>query len=120
VAGIGINVNHGAFPPGIAHLATSLRIAGGREISREDLLAALLPGVDAFCRMLVAGGKEAIIAAFPRCSSYALGKRVEVELPDGVIRGTTAGLDDQGFLRVRRDDGQTVLILAGGVRAISA
>jgi len=120
VAGIGINVNHREFPPDIASLATSLRLAAGREISRERLLAALLPCVDAFCKMLVEGGKEKIIEAFTRCSTYAAGKRVEVELPDGVVRGVTAGLDAQGFLHVRRDDGKDVTILAGGVRAISA
>ena len=35
VAGIGINVNHAHFPDEISQLATSLRIATGREQSRE-------------------------------------------------------------------------------------
>jgi hypothetical protein len=45
-------------------------------------------------------------AAAWRCSS-----------PGGVIRGVTAGLNPEGFLVVRRDDGTDTLIIAGGVRA---
>jgi BirA family biotin operon repressor/biotin-[acetyl-CoA-carboxylase] ligase len=117
VAGIGINVNHREFPPELAGEATSLRLELGREVPREDLLAALLPAADSYCKMLKEGGREAILNLFTRCSSYASGKRVVVEQAGGAIRGVTAGLDPAGFLRVRRDDGSDTLILAGGVRA---
>jgi BirA family transcriptional regulator, biotin operon repressor / biotin---[acetyl-CoA-carboxylase] ligase len=120
VAGIGINVNHAAFPEELAQEATSLRLAGGRVYSREDLLIELLPAVDRFLNMLVEAGSRPVLDMFERRSSYARGKRVRVDRPEGVIIGTTAGLDDGGFLRVRRDEGGETLILAGGVRAISA
>jgi len=118
IAGIGINVNHPAFPPEIAGEATSLRLASGRAHSREDLLGTLLPTIDSFCRMLVEGGRERIIDLFARHSSYARGKRVRVDQPGGVIEGTTAGLDPSGFLKLRADDGSESLILAGGVRPV--
>ena len=54
---------------------------------------------------------------FTGASTYATGRRVTVAQPDGIIEGTTAGLDPAGFLIVRRDDGTDTLILAGGVRA---
>lgn len=116
IAGIGINVNHSAFPPEIAPEATSLRIAAGGLQSREDLLVSLLPSIDSFCRMLVEGGRQPVIDMFTRHSSYARGKRVRVEQPGGVLEGTTAGLDSSGFLIVRADNGSESLILAGGVR----
>ncbi|HWQ54287.1 MAG TPA: biotin--[acetyl-CoA-carboxylase] ligase [Bryobacteraceae bacterium] len=119
VAGIGINVNHAAFPEEVAGVATSLRIASGRVHSREDLLVELLTAVDGFVRMLAEGGAGAILELFARRSSYAKGKRVRVDQPGGAVTGTTAGLDGQGFLRVRRDSGDEILILAGGVRALS-
>jgi BirA family biotin operon repressor/biotin-[acetyl-CoA-carboxylase] ligase len=120
IAGVGINVNHSAFPAELAGIATSLRAESGKEQSREEVLVALLPAVDSFCRMLVTGGKEAILNMFYRCSSYARGKRVVVEAVDGVVEGTTAGLDPSGFLMVEQDDGTKRLILAGGVRAADA
>jgi BirA family biotin operon repressor/biotin-[acetyl-CoA-carboxylase] ligase len=116
IAGLGINVNHHAFPPEIASEATSLRLASGRPQSREDLLVALLPAIDSFCRMLVEGGRHLILEQFARRSSYACGKRVRIDQPSGTVIGTTAGLDPAGFLKLRADDGSESLILAGGVR----
>jgi BirA family biotin operon repressor/biotin-[acetyl-CoA-carboxylase] ligase len=113
IAGIGINVNHSAFPGDVASLATSLRLAAGRRFHREEILLALLPAVE----MMVAQDKAAILAAFTHLSSYASGRRVQVEQPDGILEGTTVGLDPDGFLIVRRDDGTDTLIVAGGVRA---
>jgi BirA family transcriptional regulator, biotin operon repressor / biotin---[acetyl-CoA-carboxylase] ligase len=118
IAGLGINVNHHAFPPEIAAEATSLRLSTGRPHSREELLIALLPAIDSFCRMLVEAGRQSIIDQFARRSSYARGKRVRVDQPGGVIEGTTAGVDSSGFLKLRADDGSESLILAGGVRPI--
>jgi BirA family biotin operon repressor/biotin-[acetyl-CoA-carboxylase] ligase len=117
IAGIGINVNHAEFPADLAPIATSLRVATGKVQSRETVLVTLLPAVESFCRMLVEGGKEAILNLFYRRSSYARGKRVVVEAVDGIIEGTTAGLDPSGFLMIEQDDGSKRLILAGGVRA---
>jgi BirA family biotin operon repressor/biotin-[acetyl-CoA-carboxylase] ligase len=113
IAGIGINVNHSAFPGDVASLATSLRLAAGYRFHREEILLALLPAVE----MMVAQDKAAILAAFTHLSSYASGRRVQVEQPDGILEGTTVGLDPDGFLIVRRDDGTDTLIVAGGVRA---
>ena len=57
-----------------------------------------------------------ILDLFTRHSSYARGKRVSVDQPGGLLTGTTAGLDPNGFLKLRADDGSESLILAGGVR----
>ena len=113
VAGIGINVNHAAFPPEVAEIATSLRLTAGRRFGREEIILALLPAVDA----ILARDRESILAAFTQLSSYASGRRVQVHQPEGILVGTTAGLDSSGFLIVRQDDGTDTLIVAGGVRA---
>lgn len=113
IAGIGINVNQTAFPDDVASLATSLRLEAGRPFSREEILLALLPAIDT----MVALEKDAVLQSFTHLSSFAFGRRVQVDLPEGVIEGTTAGLDPAGFLIVRQDDGTDTLIVAGGVRA---
>ena len=61
--------------------------------------------------------KDTIVRLFTRASTYAAGRRVTVAQPDGIIEGTTAGLDPAGFLIVHKDDGTDTLIVAGGVRA---
>lgn len=113
VVGIGINVNHAAFPPELAKVATSLRIAAGAPLEREGIVIALVKAIGEFAKL----DKDSVLRLFTEASSYARGLRVTVEQPDGIIEGVTAGLDDSGFLRVRRDDGTETLILAGGVRA---
>ena len=119
VAGVGVNVNHGAFPPEIAAEATSLRIVTNRPHSREQLLIALLSAVDRYCGVLAGeGGKDRILMMFSRRSSYARNKRVKVEQGASVLEGTTAGLDPSGFLILRKDDGTEDLVLAGGVRPV--
>ena len=113
IAGIGINVNHTLFPPELEREATSLCIHEGRRLSRERILLHLLPAIDSVVRE----DKDTILALFTRASSYAVGRRVVVQQPGGEIRGTTAGLNAEGHLVVRRDDGTDTVILAGGVRA---
>jgi BirA family biotin operon repressor/biotin-[acetyl-CoA-carboxylase] ligase len=115
IAGIGINVNHSSFEPGLRTPATSLRIeSGGRPQSREDLLANLLEAIDAFCSMLASEGPGSILRAFASASSYAMNRRVVVE--ENGVKGTTCGLDENGFLLIRNDSGQIHRLAAGGVR----
>ncbi len=119
IAGIGINVAQRRFPPELGQEATSLRLAwtgSGPFPSREEILLALVRAVDEFTGQ----SAPAILRLFTHASSYASGRRVVVNLPDGTLAGTTCGLDDAGFLRVRKDDGTVTLILAGGVRASGA
>ena len=116
IGGIGINVNHTAFPAELAGLATSLRLSAGREFSRLDILAALIPAVESFAEM----DHATILRLFQQGSSYAAGRRVVVEQPDGFVEGVTRGLTDDGYLVVRKDDGTDTLIVAGGVRAAGA
>jgi BirA family transcriptional regulator, biotin operon repressor / biotin---[acetyl-CoA-carboxylase] ligase len=116
IGGIGINVNQTDFPAELGSLATSLRIHAGREFSRENILLALIPAVERFAEL----ADDTILRLFSQASSYAAGRRVVVEQPDGAVEGVTAGLTDAGYLRVRRDDGTDTLIVAGGVRAAGA
>ncbi len=119
IAGIGINVNHAAFPDEISHLATSLRIASGRTHRREQIIAEILPAIDTHCGILETQGKEPILKMFTQGSSYVLGRRVMVDLTDSVLTGVTEGLNSSGFLMVRDDNGKQHQIVAGGVRPCS-
>jgi len=115
VAGIGINVNHDGFPEALDPLATSVRMASGHIHPREPLMAALLHAVDRRLASLATAGVAPALADFALASSYVTGRRVIV---DEQTTGTTAGLDAQGFLLLACDNGQTVRILAGGVRPL--
>ena len=116
IGGIGINVNHTAFPLDLADQAISLRMQAGREFSRFEILSALIPANESFAEM----DRETPLRLFQQASSYACGRRVTVEQPEGSVVGVTAGLTEDGYLVVRGDDGTETLIVAGGVRAAGA
>jgi BirA family biotin operon repressor/biotin-[acetyl-CoA-carboxylase] ligase len=116
VAGIGVNCNHQSFPEELKDIATSLRLATGKAVDREALLEALLRHIGETVSLFEQQGPEAVLRLFESASSYARGKRVVVELPEGEVEGVTEGLDRSGFLLLRRDNGERITILAGGVR----
>jgi BirA family transcriptional regulator, biotin operon repressor / biotin---[acetyl-CoA-carboxylase] ligase len=115
VAGFGINVNQENFPKELG--ATSLRIATGRTWSRVELVGALLKSLDREYRELIsgAGARESILRRFAEGSSWVRGKEVRVEENGSVIKGTTQGLDERGFLLVRTANGVRT-VLSGTVR----
>jgi len=119
IAGIGINVNHSAFPQELAGTATSLRIGSGRTHSRERLLVELINSVEGFCSLLEKEGRAPILAMFARASSFVHGRKVSVDQDGAMLRGTTAGLTESGFLILQGDDGKPNVVIAGGVRPCS-
>jgi BirA family biotin operon repressor/biotin-[acetyl-CoA-carboxylase] ligase len=116
VAGIGINVNQTEFPPELAPIATSLKLATRREQSREALLLNLIESIDTHCAILVDSGKNAILDMFSEASSFVRGRRVVVSEAAEHVEGVTEGLDPSGFLVLRTQKGERKLIMAGGVR----
>lgn len=116
LAGIGINVNQTAFPAEIEPLAVSLLQSTGSSIPLDELLDALLDSIDTHMDTLLREGREPVLQAFAQASSYVRGRRVTIEQNGAPLRGTTDGLDPQGFLILRQDNGTRTLILAGGVR----
>lgn len=126
IVGIGINVNQQAFPEELRDLATSLRLATGREWSRVELTAALLKSLDREYRALLrvvnnpvrtpALRFAPILKRVEERSSYAYGKEVHVD-EDGGYSGVTDGLDPQGFLRVRTKRGVR-MVISGSVRPL--
>lgn len=117
VVGIGINVNQTSFPADLRDRATSLKIATGTEWSRVELAAALLKFLDREYRALLQAPHSAgpILRRFVQNSSWVRGREVTIE-ENGDFTGTTDGLDDRGFLRIRTASGVRT-VLSGTVRA---
>jgi len=119
IAGIGVNVNQAAFPEGLRSIATSLRIETGRMQPKEELLDRIVAEALRYTALLAERGKRPVFEEFTARSSYVRGKAVEVDTGERIFSGITAGLDDNGFLRVEMATGIET-VLAGGVRPVSA
>jgi BirA family biotin operon repressor/biotin-[acetyl-CoA-carboxylase] ligase len=115
VIGIGINVNQASFSEELH--ATSLRLVTGSGWSRVEMLAALLKSLDREYRQLLEeqGARESILRRFGESSSWVQGKAVCIEERGSPLEGTTEGLDERGFLRVRTPHGIQI-VLSGTVR----
>ncbi len=115
VIGIGINVNHREIPDELRSIATSLRLESGKTHSRIQILAALLRELEHYYQILLKQGVEAIVNRWTAVSTYARGKRIVVRTPSGEFRATTAGLESNGALRLRYDDGRVEPLVAGEI-----
>jgi BirA family biotin operon repressor/biotin-[acetyl-CoA-carboxylase] ligase len=117
--GIGINLNQAEFPADLAETATSLRIALGTSVKREQLAIAFLRQMDTELKRLPpnAAAGESIFQRFERESSWGRGKRVRVAEGEGYT-GKTAGLTAEGLLRIQCDDGTERVVRHGGVREL--
>jgi|SRR5438309_1466722 len=115
IVGVGINVNHTALPAELTGIATSLRLVTGKPVSRLQLLVRLLHHLDSYYNRFLAEGAQPILARFAEVSTYACGKRVRITTGGESYVGTSDGLEPNGLLRVRRDDGKTAVVISGDV-----
>ena len=99
VLGIGLNVTTESFPPELAEIATSLRIAGV-ELDAETVLAAVLGSLDEWLE----APAEDVLAAWSERDALR-GQRVRWAAGEGVA----AGIDASGALVVETDDGRVAL-----------
>lgn len=115
VLGIGINVNGQDFPSSLRGIATSLRIAGGREIGRAELASALLSRLEELYRDFHPGGDLSRALPLYRRRSVTLGRRVKARGPAGEISGIAVGIAEGGGLRLQLDNGGETVIASGEV-----
>ncbi|MDM7855728.1 biotin--[acetyl-CoA-carboxylase] ligase [Cellulomonas alba] len=119
--GIGINVLQTADELPVPS-ATSLLEATGREIAREDVLAALVDGLASVLAEWRAAGNDPLASALPAevaAACATIGSRVCVELPGGTrVQGLAERLGTDGSLVVVDEAGQAHVVLAGDVRHV--
>jgi BirA family biotin operon repressor/biotin-[acetyl-CoA-carboxylase] ligase len=119
ILGIGINVNmtSGMIPEEMRSTATSLREELGYEISRVELLHALLREVEQGYGAFLTGETEGILHQWETFSQM-VGTLVEVRSFREVICGRVKGIDSDGSLLLLGADGSEKRIVAGDVSQV--
>jgi BirA family biotin operon repressor/biotin-[acetyl-CoA-carboxylase] ligase len=115
VVGIGVNVNLDFVDPQMAALkgqATSVAQETASPVLREALLACILNGLEARYVSLCAGWSPHEIWA---ARLTGVGREVVVSGSTGDLEGRAEGVDEDGALLLRLEDGRVVRILAGDV-----
>jgi len=118
VAGIGINVNHGAFPPPLDSTATSLRIETGRELDRNALAAAILVSLDQSFSLLPSHFRQ--ILDWASDADCLRGRSVSATAGTMIHQGTAKGFDQEGALLIRKSDGSLIRLNSGEVTRFSS
>ncbi len=115
VLGFGINVNAAPQLSTAAALATALAVEAGAPVNRLRLLHALLAQLATLLPML---GTAQLSAA---CNAALAWRGVRVEV-DGAApaAGVLQGLNADGALQLRTDDGQTLTLHTGSLRRTAA
>ena len=104
VLGYGINVSATAYPPELGERVTSLESELGRPIDRWAVLVETLAALARRHRDLSSGRFDAILDAWRLRAPASRGATVSWSTPAGLVRGETAGVDEQGALLVRVGD----------------
>lgn len=110
IAGIGINVGASSFPEDLGGRATSLRLSGASLLDRSLLAARLAHEIEAALATFESAGVNPFLRELGQRDAL-LGVALEV----GEIRGVGAGIDENGYLLVRSDDGQMHRVGSGSV-----
>jgi len=114
VVGIGINVNTLEFPPQLAAIATSLRLAAGQAVDRDLVLTNTLRHFALRRNQIAAGFEEVLDGVSLRC--VLRGHAVSLRCADGPRRGMMEGLGPGGELLLRTPTGLERIIQADEVR----
>lgn len=118
IVGIGINVTSRNFPEEISDTATSIE-ATAASASIVEIETALTKYFGYWYSLLCGeSGSRKILDEWQARSSYFSGKSVRVILENDTFEGVTDGLEENGALRVKTDDGSVKIVQAGDVERL--
>ena len=113
---IGIGINTGAIPPEIQEIATSVKEETGMCGIRNDLTAELLNRLEAVYLDCAANGKAHDIIKYYESRLFIKGRQVFVVNPDTEYAATVIGIDNDGALIVKNDEGTIQHVVTGEIK----
>lgn len=115
VIGAGVNVNQEDFPEEIRHIAGSLSAELGRKISRAELTASVMEALERIYEIFLR--TEDLSELYGEYNEICVnrGHLIRVLEPEHEYNGTTDGINKNGELVVRKENGETVCVYAGEV-----
>jgi BirA family biotin operon repressor/biotin-[acetyl-CoA-carboxylase] ligase len=112
---VGVGVNLARYPTEVERPATSFaEHMAGRTPEPREALEILATRFESWRALWSAQGFAAIAQAWTD-RAYGLGQTCEVRLPNRTLTGVAEGMEPDGALRLRLDDGSVERITAGDV-----
>lgn len=113
VLGIGINANQTEFPEEIRDRASSLKLESGKFVNRNTLVAGILDHIGRLLPQMQTDFSGVLAQISER--STVLGKALQLHSGGIPIEGVAEGLDEEGHLLLRMQDGALRSFSAGEV-----
>ena len=112
VLGIGVNVN--TAKEKLPSEGTSLKIAGGFQVNRTEIVTRILEEFEKYYSKFQ---RKGFIALRDECKtvSSVLGKRIKVAEHHRRVEGTAVDIDEKGALIIRKDNGINQRIFSGDI-----
>ena len=115
VVGIGINVGQKEFAGEISKTATSVFIEKGSRVFRSLIAAAVMESFEKYYSLYEKAGDLSLIMDEYNSILANNGKEVRVLAPSGDYPGMSLGIEKDGELLVRTEDGEVKKVLSGEV-----
>jgi BirA family transcriptional regulator, biotin operon repressor / biotin---[acetyl-CoA-carboxylase] ligase len=107
IIGIGMNVNQllNDFDPEVQDIATSLKMASGKDVNRQDLVRSLLYYLEQYTTLYIEQGFGLLKLMWESYSS-TIGRPVRARMAKETLEGMAEGITDDGVLQLRTADGK--------------
>jgi BirA family biotin operon repressor/biotin-[acetyl-CoA-carboxylase] ligase len=115
--GLNINMNREDFDPSLSDMATSLKMETGNLHDRLDVISKLFDFIDKWYKVFLRAG---FIGLRDTWMSYAdiLGRRINVVFKEEIQTGMVTGIDDDGAILMKGENGVIQRVIAGDVHLL--
>lgn len=115
VIGIGINVNIKEFPEEIRRTATSLMLESGKKVDRNKIISAFCNSFEKKYERFVEMEDMTLLLNEYNENLVNNGRSVRIIEPSGEYEGVSEGIDKEGKLTVKKEDGTVTKVMSGEV-----
>jgi BirA family biotin operon repressor/biotin-[acetyl-CoA-carboxylase] ligase len=115
--GLNINMNHQDFDPSLRGAATSLKIETGVVYDRLDVVSKLFDFIEKWYKVFLSTGFIGLRDTWLRHADI-LGKRIKVVFKDEFQTGIVTGIDDDGTILMKDENGVSQKVVAGDVHLL--
>ncbi|MEO5356467.1 MAG: biotin--[acetyl-CoA-carboxylase] ligase [Nitrospirae bacterium YQR-1] len=113
VTGIGINVNVTAFPDSLNDTATSISLETNKNFERGNIVESLLKYFINYCEQLK-HDKHSLVKTWESISR-TINSTITIQTVSEALSGRAVGINEDGFLIVKKPDGTSVLLKSGEI-----
>jgi BirA family transcriptional regulator, biotin operon repressor / biotin---[acetyl-CoA-carboxylase] ligase len=115
--GLNINMNRDDFEPSLRDTATSLKMETGQPHDRLEVISKLLDLIEKWYKVFLRAG---FIGLRDNWLGHAdiIGRRIKVVFKDAFQIGVVVGIDDDGTILMRQENGVVKRVIAGDVHVL--